>query len=92
MNNSEDSEYSDESSESYASDISCESEDESSDEVIDTDIKHGTWTNVGTERPHFPFIRKPVLNVKIENSENLLEFFELFITPEIAELISRELR
>jgi hypothetical protein len=92
VNNSEDSEYSDESSESYASDISCESEDESSDEVIDTDIKHGTWTNVGTERPRFPFIGKPGLNVKIENSENPLEFFELFITPEIAELISRELR
>ena len=31
VNNSEDSEYSDESNESYSSDISCESEDESSD-------------------------------------------------------------
>ena len=80
-NNSEDSEYSDESI-----DISCESEDESSD------IQHGTWTNVGTERPRFPFIRKPDLNMKIENSENPLKFFELFITPEIAELINRELR
>ena len=51
-----------------------------------------TWTNVGTERPHFPFIRKPGLNVKIENTEHPLEFFKLFITPEIAELMSRELR
>ena len=34
VNNSEDSEYSDESSESYANDISCESED--------TYIQHGT--------------------------------------------------
>ena len=42
VNNSEDSEYSDESSESYASDISCEGEEESSDEEIDTDIQHGT--------------------------------------------------
>ena len=32
QNNSEDSDYSDKSSESYASDIPCESEDESSDE------------------------------------------------------------
>ena len=31
VNNSEDSEYSDENSERYASDISCESDDESSD-------------------------------------------------------------
>ena len=93
VNNSEDSEYSDENSESYASDIFCESEDESSDEVIDTNIQHGTWTtNVGTERLHFPFIGKPGLNVKIENSENPLEFFDLFITPEIADLRSRELR
>ena len=92
MNYSEDSENSDESSESYVSDISYENEDESSDEEIDTDIQHGTWTNIGTERPRFPFIGKPGFNVKIENSENSLEFLELFITPKIAELIIRELR
>ena len=87
VNNSEDSEFSDDS-ESYASDIASYSEDQSSDDVIDTDIHHGTWTNIGTERTRFPFIGKPGLNVKIENSENPLEFFELFITPEISELIS----
>jgi hypothetical protein len=38
----------------------------------------------------FPSIENLDLNVKIQNSENPLEFFELFITLEIAELISRE--
>ena len=89
VNNSEDSEFSDDS-ESYANDIASDSEDQSSDDVIDTDIHHGTWTNVGTERPRFPFIGKPGLNVKIENSENPLEFFELFIIPKISELICKE--
>ena len=62
MNNSEDNEYSDDSSESYASNISPKNisyeseEDEFSDEGIDTDIQHGTWTNVETERPRFSFI------------------------------------
>ena len=73
VNNSEDSEFSD-YSESYASDIASDSEDQSSDNVIDTDTHHGTWTNVGTERPHFPFIGKPGLNIKIENSENPLKY------------------
>ena len=68
VNNSEISEYSDENFESYASDISCESEDESSDEEIDTDIEHGTLTNSGTERPRFPFIGKPGFNVKVKTS------------------------
>ena len=51
VNNSEDT-FSDDS-ESQASDIASDSEDQSSDDVIDTDIHHGTWTSVGTERPRF---------------------------------------
>ena len=55
LNNSEDSEFSDDS-ESHASDIASDSEDQSSDDIIDTDIHHGTWTSVGTERPRFPLL------------------------------------
>ena len=44
----------------------------------------------GTEQPHFPFIGKSDLNVEIHNSENLLECFDLFITLEISELISKK--
>ena len=101
VNNSEDSEFSNDSSQSYDSDISLqkisraissESEDEEdfSDEEIETDMQYRTWTNAGTERPRFPFIGKPGLNVEIKNSKNPLEFFELFITSDITELISRE--
>ena len=64
VNNSEGSEYSDDSSQSYDSDISplnisrpisSESdENKFSDEEIETDMQHGTWTNAGTKRPHFP--------------------------------------
>lgn len=67
-----------------------EDEADSSDEEVETEMQHGTWTNIGKERPRFPFTGKPGLNVEIEDNNNPLEFFELFITPEIAELISRE--
>jgi hypothetical protein len=42
------------------------------------------------ERPRFPFGGKPSLNVHLEDPNNLLDYFELFITPEIADLIRRE--
>ena len=51
VNNSEDSELSDDS-ESFAIDIASDSEDQSSDD----DIHHGTWTSVGTERLRFPLL------------------------------------
>jgi hypothetical protein len=60
--------------------ISSESEeDHCSDDEAENDIQHGTWTKAGTERPHFPFIGKPGLNVKITNSENQLQFFKVFL-------------
>ena len=45
---------------------------------------------LGTERPCFSFTGKPDLNVEIQDAENLLQFFKLFIMLEITELISRE--
>jgi hypothetical protein len=66
VNNREYSEFSDDSSQSYDSDIlpqnisspfSSESEeDDFSDEEIETDNQHGTCTNAETERCRFPFI------------------------------------
>jgi hypothetical protein len=53
-------------------------------------MQHVTWTRIGVERPRFPFDGKPGISVDLEDRNNPLEYFELFITPEIAELISRE--
>jgi hypothetical protein len=55
-----------------------------------SDMQHDTWTSVGAERQHFPFSGKPGINVDLEDRNNPLEYFGLFITSEIAELISRE--
>jgi hypothetical protein len=46
-------------------------------------------SRVGIERPLFTFSGKPSINVELEDQNNLLEYFKLFITPEIAELICR---
>jgi hypothetical protein len=53
----------------------------------DSDMQHGTWTKVGAEWPHFPFSGKPV---DLEDPDNLLDYCELLITPELVKLISRE--
>ena len=64
VNNSEDSEYSNDSDispQNISRPISSESEEYNySDEEIETDMQHRTWTNAGTERPCFPFIGKPI--------------------------------
>jgi hypothetical protein len=52
-------------------------------------MQHGTWTKLGAEII-FPVSIKPDLNTDLENTSNSLEYFELFITPETAILISRE--
>nr|CAD7575868.1 unnamed protein product [Timema californicum] len=74
--------------------ISSGSDNDSEEDVIgedgDCNIHHGTWTKVGTERPRFPFSGQPGLKVQLENPDDPLEYFELFITPEIAEMISTE--
>jgi hypothetical protein len=54
-------------------------------------MQHGAWTKLGAERPCFPFNGKPGLNVDLEDPIIQLDYFELCVTPEIAELISKEI-
>jgi hypothetical protein len=56
----------------------------------DSDMQHGTWTKTGAEQPHFPFSGKPDLKVHLEDPNSLLDYFQLLITPDLTELISRE--
>jgi hypothetical protein len=60
-----------------------DSSDDKDNVNYDSDIQHGTWTKVGTEWPHFPFSGKPGLNIDIEDPNNLLDYFEFLITPEL---------
>jgi hypothetical protein len=39
---------------------------------------------------HLPFTGKPGINVDLEDPSNPLQYFELFCTPNIAEVIARE--
>jgi hypothetical protein len=48
------------------------------------------WANSGNEWPCFPFTGKPGINVDLEDPSNSLEYFELFCTADIAEVIARE--
>ena len=85
---SEDSEFSDDSSQSYESDMSSENINRpisSDSEKTESDIQLVTWMKAGPEQPHFPFIGKPGLNIKITNLENPLLFFEICITSETTE-------
>ena len=67
------------SSENISSAISLKSqEDDCSDDQTDSDTQHGKWTKTEIELPHFTSIRKMGLKLK---TENLLEYFEIFITP-----------
>jgi hypothetical protein len=66
---------------------SCDDEDNAND---DSDMQHETWTKVGAEQPRFPFSGKPGLNVHLEDPNKLLDYSELLIAPELAELIIRE--
>jgi hypothetical protein len=41
-------------------------------------------------RQHLPFTGKPGINVVLEDPNNPLDYFELFCTPELVEVIARE--
>jgi hypothetical protein len=51
----------------------------------DNDMQHGTWTKVGAERLRVLFSGKLGLNVHLEDPNNLLDHFELLITPEVTD-------
>jgi hypothetical protein len=63
-------------------------------ELLEASISNDNEINVkmlsGAVRSHFPFTCKPGINVDLEDSSKLLEYFELFCTPEISEVIARE--
>jgi hypothetical protein len=67
--------------------ISSDQEESFSD---DSSMQHGIWAKSGAERPRFSFTGKPGINVHLEDPSNPLEYFELFYTPETAEVIARE--
>jgi hypothetical protein len=46
------------------------------------------WANSGAEWPCFPFIGKPGINVDLEDHSS--PWNSLVVTPDIAEVISRE--
>jgi hypothetical protein len=53
-------------------------------------MQHGVWAKSGSEQPLFPFTDKPAINVDLEDPSNTVEYFEVFCTLEIAELIARK--
>jgi hypothetical protein len=73
---------------------SCGEQNISSDEeesVNDnSSMQNDTWAKSGAKRPRFPFTGKPGINVYLKDPSNPLEYFELFCTPEIMEVIARE--
>jgi hypothetical protein len=53
-------------------------------------MQHDTWAKPGDEQLCFLFTGKPGIDVHLEDPSNPLEYFELFCTPEIVEVIARE--
>jgi hypothetical protein len=67
----------------------CQS-DEDENVSDNSSTQHGIWTKSGAEQPHLPFTGKLGTNVDLEDPTNPLEYFDLFCTSEIAEVIARE--
>jgi hypothetical protein len=53
-------------------------------------VQPDVWTNSGAERPRFPFTGKPGINFDLDDPSNPFEYFELFCTPDIVEVIARQ--
>jgi hypothetical protein len=85
-----DSEYSSDSEINVKISSGCEqsvSSDEAENISNNSSMQPDVWANSGAERPRFPFTGKPGINVDLEDP---LEYFELFSTPNIAEITARE--
>jgi hypothetical protein len=67
-----------------------ESSDDEDNANDDSDTHHGTWTKVGADRTSFPLSGQPGQNIDLEDPNNPVEYFELFIIPELEEIIIRE--
>jgi hypothetical protein len=67
--------------------VSSDEEENVSDNI---NMRHGIWAKSGAQQPHFSFTGKPGINVDLEDPNNPLDYFELFYTPEIEEVIVRE--
>jgi hypothetical protein len=53
-----------------------DSSDDEDNVTDDSDMQYEAWTELGAERPHFPFSGKPGLNGQLEDPNNLLDYFE----------------
>jgi hypothetical protein len=53
-------------------------------------MQHDIQAKSGAERPCFPFTGKSGLNIDLEDPSNPPDYFKLFYTPEIEEVIARE--
>jgi hypothetical protein len=66
---------------------SCDEQSVSYDEEENvgdsSSIQHGIWAKSDAERPYFPFIGKPGINVVVEDPGNPLEYFECFIRQKL---------
>jgi hypothetical protein len=67
--------------------VSC---DEEKYVVTTVVLQHGIRGKSGAEQPRYPLTRKPGINVDLEDPSNPLEYYELFCTPEIVEVMVRE--
>jgi hypothetical protein len=66
------------------------SSDEAENDSNDSSMQPGVWANSGAKQPHFQFTGKPGTIVDLEDPSNPLEYFALFCTPDIVEVIARE--
>jgi hypothetical protein len=67
-----------------------DSSDDKDNVNYDSHMQHGTRPEVGAEQPRFSFSGKSGLNGDTEDPNNPFDYSELFITPELTKLISKE--
>ena len=72
------------------------SNESDSDNLDNSDQTHGsnptapTWRSRGRARSRFPFNGNPGLKVNVQNTEDLISFFELFFDDELINLIVQQ--
>jgi hypothetical protein len=66
--------------------VSYDEEENVSD---NSSMQHCTWAKSAAEQPRFPFTGKLDKNVDVRDLSKPLEYFELFCSPQIVEVIAR---